>query len=983
MSSPRSTLTHVWRCLTVALLCLAAIPQVSHAQAPAAPKAPLEDPAAVYNAAMQAFQAGDWSGAIDGFNKLLAAVTDPKQTTTFGPIYYTLGAAYYNLPDYKKAVSTFKTYLDKFPNDAHANEVRLSMARAYFADGDFDGAIKVFQQLATIPVYRDQALLAQSQCYISQEKPDDSIKALEELIKPDIKRGAQAGGGITLAQAYAEKGDAPKAIALIATLKTKIDLIDNVIGLNSVAIQVGDKLAEAGEQKGAIEAYREVMPMPEIVKEQKFRLQAMTRRMEYNLKTAAGNSQAMIGAVQANQEIATNKTQIEDVLAEFEKSEEFSAGLLFRIGKCWYDMGKPWEALVVFNQVLDKFPDSKQKEPTLFALISVYGELNRVEKTQALCQEYIKDFPTGPNAPAVGYLSGAVAMQAGDPASAATFFGIALQNQPESEYKEQMRFMLGNAKFMQGQYDDAKKEYEGYLKDYPKGSSVEEAEYRLGLIPLFSADYDTATTALNGYLAKYPSGAFAADARYRLMVAKYAQTKYDEVIADAQAWQAKFPGDPMEGEVLSLYGDALVAQNKNAEAIPIYIESYKKANTDEVLNYSLFEASKHMQKLGQWEEMSKMFEDFVKERPNHPAVVTSMYWISKARARQGRANEAKAFLVENLKTYIDQKHREAVEQLLTQLAILCSKRPTPPPSAKVDVPPAPAAPVAAKKAAPAKEGVAVADVPPPIPAPVVPSYDADAELDIQLEPLRANASPTAKARILYAQSELKLLRKKTADREKILQKIADEFQPTDLSPVLLATVGDYLMSKGDSEHAFKLYTELLNGYPQSDYLDFAYVGLGQIAFDQKDYDKALPLFTHAADVIVGSKVKDATVGKARSLLELGKYEEAKKLFELISSVREWRGDSTALAVYCLGDLEERQGHLPEAIAYYQRVFVLYQRYLPWVAKSYIHCAKAFDKIGKRPEAVGHLREMLRNEKLASFPETAEARKMLQEWGEQV
>lgn len=977
MSSPSSFFAPFWRALAFTCICAFAIPQTARAQAP---NAPLEDPAAVYNAAMQAFQEGDWGGAIDGFNKLLNAVTDPKQTTTFGPIYYTLGAAYYNLPDYKKAVSTFKTFLEKFPNDARANDVRLSMARSYYADEDFENAIKVFTQLAAIPAFRDQSILAVAECYKSQEKPEDQIKSLEELIKPEIKRGAQAGGAITLAQLYAEKGDSAKAIALIITLKGKIELIDNVIGLNAVAVQVGDKLSEAGEHQGAIDAYRQVMPMPEIVRQQKLRLQGMARRIEANLKSAAGNSQAMIGAVQANQEITANKTAIEDALAEFEKSEEFSAGLLFRIGKCWYDLGKPWEAMVVFTQLMDKFPDSKQREPTLFALISVYGELNRVEKTQELCQQYSKEFPTGPNAPAVGYLSGAVAMQAGDPESAATFFGIALDKTPDSEYKEQIRFMLGNAKFMQGKYEEAKADYQAYLKEYPQGGSVEEAEYRLGLIPLFSADYDTATGALNSYLSKYPEGNFTSDARYRLMVAKYAQSKYDEVVADAQAWRKKYPGDPMEGEVLSLYGDALVAQSKPEEAIPIYIESYKKANTDEVLNYSLFEASKYMQKLGQWEEMSKMFEDFVKERPNHPAVVTSMYWISKARARQGRSNEAKAFLVENLKQYIDQPHREAVEQLLTQLAILCSKRPTPPPSATPE--PAPAVAVDTKKKEPAKDPKATAAaVPAPIPPP--PPYDADAELDIQLEPLRSNPSPTAKARVLFAQAELKLLKKKTADREKILQEIATNFKPSELSPVLLATVGDFLLGKGDSERAFALYTELLNGYPSSDYLDFAYVGLGQIAFDQKDYDKALPLFTHAADVIAGSKVKDATVGKARTLLELSRFEEAKKLFELVASVREWRGDSTALAVYCLGDLEQRQGKYAEAIARYQRVFVLYQRYLPWVAKSYIGSAESFEKLGKRPEAIAHLKEMLRNEKLAKFPETEKARKMLQEWGEQV
>ena len=90
-------------------------------------------------------------------------------------------------------------------------------------------------------------------------------------------------------------------------------------------------------------------------------------------------------------------------------------------------------------------------------------------------------------------------------------------------------------------------------------------------------------------------------------------------------------------------------------------------------------------------------------------------------------------------------------------------------------------------------------------------------------------------------------------------------------------------------------------------------------------------------------------------------------------MREWRGDSTALAVFSLGEIEARQGRYPEAIALYRRVFVAYQKYLPWVAKSYLRAAESFEKMGKRQDAIDNLKEMLRNEKLAKFPETEEAR----------
>jgi TolA-binding protein len=86
------------------------------------------------------------------------------------------------------------------------------------------------------------------------------------------------------------------------------------------------------------------------------------------------------------------------------------------------------------------------------------------------------------------------------------------------------------------------------------------------------------------------------------------------------------------------------------------------------------------------------------------------------------------------------------------------------------------------------------------------------------------------------------------------------------------------------------------------------------------------------------------------------------------------------ALYYLGEIQARQGKWPEAIAHFQRVFVAYQKYGTWASKAYVRCAECFDKLGKRKEAVAHLQEFLRNERLKDFPETRHAKEMLVDWG---
>ncbi|HEY9248077.1 MAG TPA: tetratricopeptide repeat protein, partial [Rariglobus sp.] len=86
--------------------------------------------------------------------------------------------------------------------------------------------------------------------------------------------------------------------------------------------------------------------------------------------------------------------------------------------------------------------------------------------------------------------------------------------------------------------------------------------------------------------------------------------------------------------------------------------------------------------------------------------------------------------------------------------------------------------------------------------------------------------------------------------------------------------------------------------------------------------------------------------------------------------------ATAHSLFLLGEVADRRGDLPKAIAFYQRVFLSHQRYPEWVARSYLASAADFEKLGRTAEAVATLREMLRNARIAERPEIAEARARL-------
>lgn len=912
-----------------------------------------------FDAGMAAFQKRDWRGTITEMEKVIAlcesfpdkkAMEAPKQK--LAPVYYTVGAAAYNVPDYPKCISAFERFIKVFPNNEKVPMARLAIARASFMNKDYDKAAEIFGKLEQYPSLRDQALLIQAQCFKVRDKKPEMMAVVEKLIGGGIKTQAHAGAAVLLAQARAEAAEWDKLEPLIVQLVERRQLVENVVTLNELLVSVGDAQAAKEEYEKATHTYAKVMTPAQIVAFQKERIQTLEKRVAANEAAAARDAEASATILAQNAEVQTELEQARNLMGEFEKLPDFMPALLLRNARCWYGRDRKWESILVYERLLERYPKAaKEREPALFGCLISYADLSQVKTCRQLCARYLAEFPKGEHAGTVAYMQGAVVLESGDLRGAVTLLETLVDSHPDSEYIDQIYLMLGGAQAATGEMDKALATYRTYLSKFPKGVAVEEAAYRAAIIPVFQGKYGEGRTTLEAFLKDQPRSQYAEDAKYRLMVCKYAANLYDEVLADAAKFQQEHPRGVMTAEVLSLKGDCLSAQNKTQEAADAYQGAAKKAGSDEVLEYALLGASKALQKTGDWDAVSKLWQDFIQQKPDHPNVVTGIYWITKAKTRQGKLEEAKQITIDQLKRCLNDRNNESVETLLQQLAQVCLKRPRP---------------VAAEGAPPAKEASAA------------PPWDALGELYRLLAPLDAIADATGGPRLDYARVELMKLLKKPEDADVLMRKIAGA-KPEVLSPQLLALAGEFLQSKGLGVQAEAYYKFLKENHLKSAWLDWAYCGLGGLALAKGDAKQALELYTQAMEEYTGSKVKDSMMGRGIALLELGRPTEAKPLFEQVAGTREWRGETTAQAVYYLGQVEERENRLAEAIAFYQRVFVAYQKYVPWVEKAYIRAAQCFDKLGKRPEAIAHLQELLRNPKLGTEVKS-EGRKMLRQWG---
>jgi tetratricopeptide (TPR) repeat protein len=142
-----------------------------------------------------------------------------------------------------------------------------------------------------------------------------------------------------------------------------------------------------------------------------------------------------------------------------------------------------------------------------------------------------------------------------------------------------------------------------------------------------------------------------------------------------------------------------------------------------------------------------------------------------------------------------------------------------------------------------------------------------------------------------------------------------------------------------------------------------------VAFARKDYPKAMELYTYAIDRLGAPwKLKEALIGQAKCQVEMASaekspevakalYEKAKKTFEEVASVREWRGESTALALYHIADIQFRLQKFVEATAGWERITASQNKYPTWVARSYLRAADGYYRQGKNDQAQKKLREL--------------------------
>ena len=911
--------------------------------APAAPAAlNLEqETESLYNAAATMFQEGQFQEALSKINQIKEKVSRPYEKVVFVE-----GACYFNLNNYPKAIETLELYLEKFPDGENFNQVRMALARSYLADKQTDKGIELLRKVAAeAPAFMAEAGVLIAEQMRKDNKPDEALQILERVLAGGVTSPAAIQGAMMAADILVSKGEADRASTMMEKVRGVASGGENVAQLNNISLKLGDQMLQEKNYREALAAYQMVRRQSEISR-------MVKERMALVEKSLANPGK---GPIPGSKEELNARLETErKMLAEIEQRPDYDASLYYRLGRCYFEMGRFWESLLAFEVILNEYKTFPQRDRALYGMIIANAQLKRVKEARALCERYISDFPDGVSLGEVSEMYGMLAYNAGDMAGAEQSFDKAL-GFPKAD-KERLLFLRATVLFEMQRFEDARTCLELLLNANAESAYKDDAQYRIALSYFYQNDFKSVTSALRDYIEDNPKGQYIVDAKYRLAFIKFQGKEVEAAMKDLQAIVDEAPNDPNIGQVYALLGDGHNQKGEYDKALAAFVNAVDKAKTDDVRSYAMENATDLFQSEGKWTELAEMWQTYYNtHKENEEQALKAIFWISRARVREGKPEEAVKLLADAVRPKITNGANEQVEVLLQQLCGLLTPKRRRQPDGTYDGPT---------------------------------FEEKEKELEALIKPEEAAMNGTAQMRILFARAWLARQMKEPDKAEKLFAIIIEVADPNDLSPLLLATVGDNARTKGDMEKAAGCYERLRSLFPDSEFADAAPVGLGEIAFSKEEYDKAMELYEEAIEkYAASSRLLDAYLGKAKTQVALKRWEDARALYEQIANTREWRGEATAISLFMLGEIEYQQKNIAAAIPYYQRVFIAHQKWKPWVAKSYLQCARCFIALNRpasppereypdREAAKLYLVQMTKRADLEDQPEMKEARQLL-------
>ena len=359
--------------------------------------APDDSPAALFQSGMSRVGSGDYENSVQYLEQLVKVFgKEPELRTQIDLAMYARACALYNLSRWADAIKAFEEYSTQFPESKFADEAIFRIGSAQQQLEEYDAAVAAYQKLRTSyprSIYAEDALYQSGICRLIQERSEQAAAVFDDFMRlyPESYLWGQAGA--FRARALFDDGKATEAVDMLETIEKRPRTWSVITYCNFLAFEIGDFLFDDTEYDIALKAYRRVKSRQALLRHQQNYQAALEAQLK-QLQSSRVSINNMRSHFQEERRLASDLAQAREMAAKLDALPDYDANLYHRIGRCFFNTDRYWEARTAFTRVVAIAQDEAVREAGHFDLILAISRLRRFTDLTIEADHYLATYDT-------------------------------------------------------------------------------------------------------------------------------------------------------------------------------------------------------------------------------------------------------------------------------------------------------------------------------------------------------------------------------------------------------------------------------------------------------------------------------------------------------------------------------------------------------------------------------------------------------------
>lgn len=624
---------------------------------PNPPRPPLPTPTrsaqAAFSEAQAAYTAGDWAKAFElfqSFEKLY-----PFSAARPDSIYYQ-GWCLASQTRHSEAINTLQRLITTFPDNVLVPEALLKQAECYRESQQGPKAIETyrkFQQQFSRHEMLPQAFLGEAWATYKNGDPASAkkiIRAVQQRYYDNA--GVQLDALFLLGQVYTDEKDyqnANKVYREITKQRANPRATEALYLAAESMFSRAEQLGRDGNAADSKTAYRDAIGYFRGVRSKAALLESLQREIDQ-----VNTLRAQLGYEAVQRRVESAKR----LIAQIKDRPDLRVLALFRVANCYQALEMPEESSVVYQYLLDKYPNDRAAEQIWFGLIQTLNQRGLNQKAATLSDDFKKKFPNAGGTESVQLMQAEALFHQLRYKDALAAYATAITSTKNQPTVELIEFRIATCYFNLEDFAKARDAFADFSEKRPAATIRPDALFFLGLthyeIANRSSDTNVARPNLEAGIkayeeirAKHPTYDKVPLATFRLgylfsYLGVYDNANYDKAIATFNEFITKWPKQPEVPEAWYQIARNHLAAGRYSETIAPYTAVVEKFPDHDLASFAAWEIATAYasMKPPKTAEMLEALRRFVQKYPQHAKVGDALYAIATELETEKRFDEA-------------------------------------------------------------------------------------------------------------------------------------------------------------------------------------------------------------------------------------------------------------------------------------------------------------------------------------------------------